>query len=40
MTTPRLATPAATIAIWIGVTIIRSCPNASRPGSTWELFDG
>jgi len=35
MTTPPFAIPAATIAIWIGVTCIRSCPKASRPGSTW-----
>ena len=34
-TTPPFAIVEATIAIWSGVTSIRSCPNASRPGSTW-----
>jgi hypothetical protein len=36
MSTPPFATVAATIAICTGVTSIRSCPNASRPGSTWK----
>src|SRR5512142_224523 len=35
ISTPPFAIVAATIAICIGVTSIRSCPNASRPGSTW-----
>ena len=35
MRMPPFATVAATIAICTGVTSIRSCPNASRPGSTW-----
>ena len=34
ITTPPFATAAATIAICSGVTSSRSCPNASRPGST------
>ena len=34
ITTPSLAIPAATIAIWSGVTWSRSWPKASRPGST------
>ena len=38
--TPLFATVAATIAIWSGVTPRRSCPNASRPGSTWKSFFG
>src|SRR5207248_173916 len=33
--TPPLAIVEATIAICSGVTASRSCPNASRPGSTW-----
>ena len=33
-TTPLFAIVDATIAIWSGVTSIRSCPNASRPAST------
>ena len=35
MRTPPFATVAATIAICTGVTSSRSCPKASRPGSTW-----
>ena len=34
ITTPSFAIVAATIAICSGVTSSRSCPNASRPGST------
>ena len=35
MIVPPFATPAATSAIWSGVTSSLSCPNARRPGSIW-----
>ena len=37
MTMPALPIPPATMAIWSGVTSIRSCPKAIRPAST-SLF--
>ena len=36
ITRPLFAIPAATIAIWSGVTSRRSWPNAKRPASTSE----
>ena len=40
ITIPALPIPAATIAIWSGVTSIRSWPNAIRPASTSGLRFG